>query len=63
MKILLADDNVTGYEVCTDFGVFLCEDEEPLRFTSWDEANAFIKGLLFAARSDWEREKLLEFDR
>jgi hypothetical protein len=47
MKIISADDDLTAYEVCNDFGIFVCGDEGRLRFGSWDEAHAFIKGLLF----------------
>ena len=59
MKIVSVDD---AYEVCNDFGIFVCEDEGRLRFSSWDEARAFIKGLLFAARTHKERESRLMFD-
>jgi hypothetical protein len=41
MKIISVDDDVTAYEVCNDFGIFVCGDEERLRFGSWDEAQAF----------------------
>jgi hypothetical protein len=44
MKIISVDDDVTAYEVCNDFGIFVCEDEVRLRFGSWGEAHAFIKG-------------------
>ncbi len=46
MKIISVDDDVTAYEACNDFGIFVCGDEWRLRFGSWDEAQAFIKGLL-----------------
>lgn len=62
MKIISVDDDVTAYEACNDFGIFVCGDEWRLRFGSWDEAQAFIKGLLFAARTHKERESLLKFD-
>jgi hypothetical protein len=62
MKIVSVDDDVTAYEVCNDFGIFVCEAEGRLRFSSWDEARAFIKGLLFAARTLKERESLLRSD-
>ena len=62
MKIISVDGDVTAYEVCNDFGIFVCGNEGRLRFSSWDEAHAFIKGLLFAARTHKERENLLRFD-
>lgn len=62
MKIISADDDLTAYEVCSDFGVFVSGDEGRLRFSSWDEAHAFIKGLLFAARIHEETKDLLRFD-
>jgi hypothetical protein len=44
MKIISVDDDVNAYEVCTDFGIFVCGDEgRRLRFSSWDEVHAFIK--------------------
>jgi len=62
MKIISVDDDVTAYEACNGFGIFVCGDEGRLRFGSRDEAQAFIKGLLFAARTHKERESLLKFD-
>ena len=45
MKIISVDDDLTAYEVCNDFGIFVCGDKGWLRFSSWDEARAFIKKL------------------
>jgi len=33
MKIVSVDDDVTAYEVCNDFGIFVCEDEGRLKFS------------------------------
>jgi hypothetical protein len=57
MKIISVDDDVTAYEACNDFGIFVCGDEGRLRFGSWDEAQALIHYL--ATATLYHRTKLL----
>ena len=62
MKIFSADDDVTAYEVCNDFGIILCGDEGRAEVWQLGTRHTHSTRDCFLRPAHKERKNLLRFD-